>query len=68
MSEDSENRLHPFPVIRNPSVFRLLGEVGWCDVFFQNNVSLGTLSAGLMLRKPTVVTHQTWIAGGRQDS
>jgi glycosyltransferase involved in cell wall biosynthesis len=33
-------------------------------VFFQNNVSLGTLWAALLLRKPTVITHQTWIGPG----
>jgi glycogen(starch) synthase len=59
---------HPFPVIRKPSASTLLREVGWCDVFFQNNVSLGTLWAGLLLRKPTVITHQTWIGPGAVGS
>lgn len=30
-------------------------------MFFQNNISLKSLWAGLLLRKPCIVTHQTWI-------
>lgn len=63
-TQDPFSGLHPFPVIRKPSGRRLLREVAWCDVFFQNNVSLGTLWAALLLRKPAVITHQTWIGPG----
>jgi len=51
----------PFPVIRAPGSLALLGQAGWCDVFFQNNISLQTLWAGLLRRRPVVVAHHTWI-------
>jgi glycosyltransferase involved in cell wall biosynthesis len=55
---------HPFPVIRNPSVGRLFLELSWCDVYFQNNISLQTLWPALLIRKPTVIAHQTWLSHG----
>ena len=51
----------PFPVIRRPGVFELLGLVRWCDVFLQNNISLRTLWPLLFTRRPLFVAHQTWI-------
>lgn len=51
----------PFPIIRAPSRLELLRQVRWCEVFFQNNISLKSLWAGLLLRKPWVVAHHTWI-------
>lgn len=38
--------------------FRLLK---WCDIFFQNNITLRSLLPALLLRKPTLVVHQTWL-------
>lgn len=51
----------PFAVIRRPGAGALLEEVRWCDVFFQNNISLQNLWAALLLRRPWVVAHQTWL-------
>jgi glycogen synthase len=48
-------------VIRKASRRELIRHVSWCDVFFQNNISLKSLWAGLLLRKPWVVAHHTWI-------
>jgi glycosyltransferase involved in cell wall biosynthesis len=53
----------PFAVIRRPSPARLLKELWWCDLFYQNNISLQTLWAAFLVSKPWVVTHQTWISG-----
>ena len=54
-----------FRVLRKPGWRALLGAVRWCDLFFHNNVSLQTAWPLLLVRRPWVVTHQTWVA--RQD-
>lgn len=50
-----------FPVHRHPGAGELLRLTRWCDVFFQNNISLQTLWPLLLVRRPWVVTHQTWL-------
>lgn len=50
-----------FPVIRRPGMRELLGQVRWCDVFLQNNISLRTLWPLLFARRPLFIAHQTWI-------
>jgi glycogen(starch) synthase len=47
-----------YPVIRQPSLGELLRAIKWCDLFWQNNLSLRTLWPALFLRKPIVITHQ----------
>jgi glycosyltransferase involved in cell wall biosynthesis len=59
-ANDSEDR--PFEVIRCPEVGELWQLVRWCDVLFQNNVSLWSLWPALVLSRPWIVVHQTWIA------
>jgi glycosyltransferase involved in cell wall biosynthesis len=57
----------PFEIARNPSLARLLQLVRWSEVVFQNNISLRHLIPALLVRKPALVVHQTWIrnvAGG----
>ena len=51
----------PFPVIRRPGIVELLRQVGWCDVFLQNNISLRTMWPLLFVRRPLFIIHQTWI-------
>lgn len=46
-----------FAIARNPSTAQLFELVKWCDVFWQNNLSLRTVWPGLFLRKPVIVTH-----------
>ena len=53
----------PFPVVRQPSALQLMGEVRWCDVFLQNNISLRTIWPLAFLRRPLFVIHQTWMTG-----
>jgi glycosyltransferase involved in cell wall biosynthesis len=52
-----------YPVVRQPSIRRLLDWLNWCDVFLQNNISLRTLIPALLLRRRAAVVHQTWIRG-----
>ncbi|HEY2124020.1 MAG TPA: glycosyltransferase family 4 protein [Chthoniobacterales bacterium] len=47
-----------FPVIRRPPVGELLRLIKWCDIFWQNNLSLRTLWPMALRPKPVVVTHQ----------
>jgi glycogen(starch) synthase len=51
----------PYPVIRDPSPARLFQLVRWCDVYFQNNISLVLAWPLLLVRRPWVVAHHTWI-------
>lgn len=52
---------YPFRVLRRPSFLELLRVSAWSDVVFQNNISLRTIWPALLLRKPWVVRHATWI-------
>lgn len=45
-------------VSRSPSVGQLIGLLKWCDVYWQNNLSLRTIWPALIMRKPIVITHQ----------
>ena len=50
-----------FQVFRQPSIGALFGLVGWCEVYFQSNISLATLWPAWLLRRPVVVTYHTWL-------
>lgn len=52
--EDNEN----FPVVRRPSVSQLFRLINWCDIFWQNNLSLRTWWPVGVRPRPVVVTHQ----------
>jgi len=54
-------------VTRRPSLAKLFTLLRRCDLFFQNNISLRSLIPALLLQKPTLVVHQTWLqsAGGK---
>ena len=59
-SSDSGDK-YSYPVVRNPRLKSLIKLTSWCDIVYQNNISLKLLWPNLLLRKPTVVTVQTWI-------
>lgn len=48
----------PFRILRQPSLGKLIPLLRWCDIFWQNNLSLRTLWPAWLLRVPTVITHQ----------
>lgn len=60
-TQPEDGRSWPFAVLRKPSCNALWREVRWCDVFFQNNISLQTLWPALLKRKPLVIAHHTWL-------
>ena len=51
----------PYPVFRRPGPGRLLALLRWCDVYFQNNISVRTLWPLLLARRPWVPAHHTWL-------
>ncbi len=59
--ETTDDRRFPYPVWRRPGVGRLLRLLRWCDVYFQNNISLRTLWPLLLVRRPWVPAHHTWL-------
>jgi glycosyltransferase involved in cell wall biosynthesis len=48
-------------VIRKPDISGLAEAVRWCDVYFQNNISLQTAWPLLFIRRPWIVCTQTWL-------
>jgi len=51
----------PYPVLRRPTPRQMMELVRWCDVYFQNNISLLMAWPLLFVRRPWVVAHHTWI-------
>ena len=47
-----------YHILRQPSIPQLFRAIKWCDIFWQNNLSVRTLWPALFARKPLVVTHQ----------
>jgi glycosyltransferase involved in cell wall biosynthesis len=50
-----------FRLTRRPSITSLVTLLRWSDLFFQNNISLRSLLPALVMRKPTLTVHQTWL-------
>ncbi|MBY0468531.1 MAG: glycosyltransferase family 4 protein [Burkholderiaceae bacterium] len=50
-----------FEVVRQPSARRLFALVRWAEVVFHNNISLRFAWPQVLLRRPWVVAHHTWI-------
>ncbi len=50
----------PFEVIRCPTINQFFNLTRWCDLCFHGCISLKAIWPILLLRKPLVVTHQTW--------
>lgn len=48
----------PYRVVRRPSFRELVAAIKWCDIYWQNNLSLRTLWPALLVTKPVVITHQ----------
>jgi glycogen synthase len=54
-----------YRLTRRPSLTEVSRLLRWCDLFFQNNISLHGLIPALLLRKPTLIAHQTWLQNVR---
>ncbi len=62
--DDSNKREFPFSVVRKPTFSQLMHLTRWADITFHNNISLRMGWPLLFIRRPWVVTHQTWIPKG----
>jgi len=60
-SENAQADPQPFEIVRRPSPGRLFALVRRADVVFHNNISLRFAWPQLLLRRPWVVAHHTWI-------
>jgi glycogen(starch) synthase len=49
-----------FPTMRKPTLLQLRKQLRWCDLVFQNNITLRHLIPALVARKVLLV-HQTWM-------
>lgn len=58
---DGPSTGYPYEVIRKPARGRLVGLVRWCDLYFQNNISLNSIWPLLLVRRPVVMAHHIWI-------
>jgi len=47
-----------YQILRQPSLRQLFRAIRWCDIFWQNNLSVRTVWPALLMRKPFVITHQ----------
>jgi glycosyltransferase involved in cell wall biosynthesis len=52
---------HGLKVWRRPNLRVLFQRIFWCDVFYQNNVSLQTAWPLIFVRRPWIVTTATWL-------
>jgi glycogen synthase len=66
MTRESDEAVFPFQIIRCPSALRLLKLVHWAEVVFHNNISVRTWWPLVLIHRPWVIAHHTWIA--RTDS
>lgn len=60
-TQNDDGKPFPYPVYRRPNPALFLQLTRWCDVFFQNNISLQTAWPLLFVRRPWVVAHHTWL-------
>lgn len=58
-TREEDGRSWPFEVVRDPGPGTLFKLTRWCDVVFQNNISLELAWPLLWVRHPWVIAHQT---------
>jgi len=51
----------PFKVIRDPSPLQLVQLTKWSQVVFQNNISLALAWPLLLISRPWIISHHTWL-------
>jgi glycogen synthase len=63
---DKENAQRSIPdrnyrITRRPLFLKLIRLLSWCELVFQNNISLRSLIPALLMQKRVIVVHQTWL-------
>jgi glycosyltransferase involved in cell wall biosynthesis len=61
-TKETDDVPRPYDLIRNPSAPELLKLTKWCDIFFQNNISLTLSWPLLFIHRPWIVAHHTWLS------
>jgi glycosyltransferase involved in cell wall biosynthesis len=61
MTPDDGGASYGFEVLRKPSFAQLAQAARWCDIYFQSNISLPLAAPLLIVRRPWVIVHHTWI-------
>ncbi|MCE0522893.1 MAG: glycosyltransferase family 4 protein [Methylacidiphilales bacterium] len=61
MTPDDGGAAYDFEVLRKPSLAQLTQAARWCDIYFQSNISLPLAAPLLVVRRPWVIVHHTWI-------
>jgi len=57
-----QQEIFSYQIIRDPGFFTIVKSILWCDVIFENNLSLRMSWPNVFLRKPLITGIQTWIA------
>jgi glycosyltransferase involved in cell wall biosynthesis len=59
-----------FTVIRNPGLSATIKELQWADIVFENNPCFSMSYPNFFIRKPSVITLQTWLEtlSGKYDT
>ncbi|MCE0497501.1 MAG: glycosyltransferase family 4 protein [Methylacidiphilales bacterium] len=60
-TKQDDGKSWPFEVHRNPTPAKFIELMRWCDVFYQNNISLNLAWPLLFVPRPWVISHSTWI-------
>jgi glycosyltransferase involved in cell wall biosynthesis len=60
-TKPDDGKSWPFEIHRNPSPAKFIELTRWCDVFFQNNISLQLAWPLLFVPRPWIIAHNTWI-------
>jgi len=58
---DDEMNDDGFEVLRKPTFAQLWQAARWSDVYFQSNISLPLAAPLLLVRRPWIIVHHTWI-------
>jgi len=61
MTPGGSGEAYGFEVLRKPTFSQLVEAARWCDVYFQSNISLPLAAPLLIVRRPWVIVHHTWI-------
>jgi glycogen(starch) synthase len=61
ITPDAAGTDYGFEVVRQPTFAQVKERLLWCDVFFQSNISLELARPLLLVRRPWVIVHHTWI-------
>jgi glycogen(starch) synthase len=60
-TRETRDKTFPYEILRRPGVLNLLRAVAWSDVVLHSNISLQLGWPLLLIKKPWVIAHQTWI-------